>query len=71
MILAATLVERDGLLQARGRRPVIRVSDKRIMGRAGHRSLPTVHRYAREAELFKNNPAASLGDCIQESRLRE
>ena len=37
------------------------VSDKRIMDQTGHRSLPMVHRYAREAELFKNNPAAFLG----------
>jgi hypothetical protein len=37
------------------------VSDKRIMDQTGHRSLPMVHRYAREAELFKNNPAAYLG----------
>jgi hypothetical protein len=31
------------------------------MGQAGHRSLPVVLSYAREAELFKNNPAAYLG----------
>ncbi len=37
------------------------VSDKRIMDQTGHRSLPMVHRNAREAELFKNNPAAFLG----------
>ncbi len=37
------------------------VSEKRIMDQTGHRSLPMVHRYAREAELFKNNPAAFLG----------
>ena len=37
------------------------VSDKRIMDQTGHRSLPMVHRYVREAELFKNNPAAFLG----------
>jgi integrase len=38
-----------------------RVSEKRIMDQTGHRSLPLVHRYTREADLFKCNPAAHLG----------
>lgn len=36
-------------------------SNKRIMDQTGHRSLLMVHRYVREAELFKNNPAAFPG----------
>jgi hypothetical protein len=37
------------------------VCDRRIMDQGDYRSLPMVHRYARRAELFKNNPGAFLG----------
>ncbi len=35
--------------------------DKDIMRQTAHRSLATLHRYRRTAELFKNNRASRLG----------
>ena len=36
-------------------------ADKKIMDQTGHKSVPMVHRYTRDSDLFKNNAAAYLG----------